>query len=86
MGATYNLARTAQLGAPILVGWAVAAHGLAGGLSLPLGLALATAAWAWTLPETRGIAPPRLDARHTNAPRGSFPGALLSRRVRPRLD
>jgi MFS family permease len=56
MGTTYNLARGVQLGAPILVGYAVAMHGLAGGLSVPLLLALATASWVWVLPETRGIA------------------------------
>lgn len=55
MGATYNLARSAQLATPVLVGLAVARHGLAGGLGVPCLLALATAAWVWTLPETRGI-------------------------------
>jgi hypothetical protein len=56
MGTTYNLARAVQLGAPLLVAWAVGWHGLAGGLSVPLLLAVATAAWVWVLPETRGIA------------------------------
>jgi MFS family permease len=56
MGTTYNLARAVQLGAPRLVAWAVGLYGLAGGLSVPLGLAIATAAWVWVLPETRGIA------------------------------
>jgi len=56
MGTTYNLARGVQLGAPILVGYAVAMHGLSGGLTVPLLLALATATWVWVLPETRGIA------------------------------
>ncbi len=60
MGTTYNLARAAQLGAPVLVGWAVATGGLAGGLSVPLVLAIATASWVWVLPETRGIALPTL--------------------------
>jgi MFS family permease len=60
MGATYNLARSAQLGAPFLVGWAVAHAGLAGGLGVPLAFALATASWVWTLPETRGISLPSL--------------------------
>jgi MFS family permease len=60
MGATYNLARSAQLGAPILVGWAVTQAGIAGGLSVPLVLALCTASWVWVLPETRGIVLPRL--------------------------
>ncbi len=60
MGATYNLARTAQLIAPVVVQAAVARAGLAGGLSVPLLLAIATAAWVWVLPETRGIALPTL--------------------------
>ncbi len=60
MGTTYNLARAAQLGAPILVAWAVGAYGLAGGLSVPLVLALCTASWVWVLPETRGIVLPTL--------------------------
>jgi MFS family permease len=63
MGATYNLARAVQLGAPLLVAWAVGRGGLAGGLSVPLSLAMATAAWVWVLPETRGIALPSLRAR-----------------------
>ncbi|HXU00522.1 MAG TPA: MFS transporter [Polyangia bacterium] len=60
MGATYNLARTAQLATPVVVGLAVARWGLAGGLAVPCLLALATASWVWVLPETRGIALPRL--------------------------
>jgi MFS family permease len=56
MGTTYNLARAVQLGAPVVVAWAVSEHGLSGGLSVPLALALATAVWVWVLPETRGIA------------------------------
>jgi MFS family permease len=55
MGATYNLARAAQLVAPVVVQAAVFAGGLSGGLSVPLVLALGTAAWVWVLPETRGI-------------------------------
>jgi MFS family permease len=54
MGATYNCARGVQFFAPVLVGWVVATHGLSGGLSVPLVLAMATATWVWTLPETRG--------------------------------
>jgi len=61
MGATYNLARAAQLLAPVVVQMAVARAGLAGGLSVPLVLALATASWVWILPETRGIVLPRLE-------------------------
>jgi hypothetical protein len=53
MGATYNMARGVQFFAPILVNQVVVAYGLAGGLSVPMLLALATATWVWTLPETR---------------------------------
>jgi MFS family permease len=60
MGATYNLARTAQLLAPFAVHAAVLRAGLAGGLGVPLVLAMATAAWVWVLPETRGIVLPRI--------------------------
>jgi hypothetical protein len=70
MGATYNLARTAQLLAPQLVAAAVAWRGLAGGLGVPLVLALLTAAWVWALPETRGIELPSLStAARTDAAR-----------------
>jgi hypothetical protein len=62
MGTTYNMARAVQIGAPVLVGYAVATHGLAGGLSVPLVLALATGSWVWLLPETRGIPLPSLAA------------------------
>jgi MFS family permease len=67
MGTTYNLARGVQLGAPILVGYAVSVYGLAGGLSVPLVLALATASWVWVLPETRGIQLLSLDALRADA-------------------
>jgi MFS family permease len=63
MGTTYNLARAVQLGAPVLVGWAVVQYGLSGGLTVPLVLAIATSAWVWVLPETRGITLPSLSAR-----------------------
>ncbi|HVY49412.1 MAG TPA: MFS transporter, partial [Minicystis sp.] len=63
MGTTYNLARAVQLGAPVLVSWAVAEAGLAGGLGVPFALALGTASWVWLLPETRGIALPAIGAR-----------------------
>ncbi len=58
MGTTYNCARAAQILAPVVVAHAVAAYGLAGGLSVPLILAVCTATWVWTLPETRGIVLP----------------------------
>jgi MFS family permease len=60
MGTTYNLARSAQLAAPLIVAWAVQRWSIAGGLSVPLVLAIATASWVWLLPETKGIALPRL--------------------------
>jgi MFS family permease len=63
MGATYNLARAAQLVTPLIVGLMVARHGLAGGLAVPTVLALCTATWVWVLPETRGIALPALRER-----------------------
>lgn len=63
MGTTYNLARAAQLLAPLLVAQAVASHGLSGGLTVPLVLACLTASWVWALPETRGIVLPSLDRR-----------------------
>jgi MFS family permease len=53
MGATYNTARGVQFFAPFVVSAAVASHGLEGGLGVPLSLAVLTAAWVWTLPETR---------------------------------
>lgn len=53
MGTTYNCARGIQFLAPIVVSYFVSLYGIAGGLSVPLVLALATAAWVWTLPETR---------------------------------
>ncbi len=60
MGATYNLARSAQLVAPVIVAAAVARAGLGGGLAVPCVLALATAGWVWVLPETRGIPLPEM--------------------------
>lgn len=61
MGTTYNLARAAQLGAPVVVAWAVARNGLAGGLTVPVVLAVLTASWVWILPETKGITLPTLE-------------------------
>jgi hypothetical protein len=52
MGAAYNCARGVQFLAPIVVGYFVSIYGIAGGLGVPFVLALATAAWVWTLPET----------------------------------
>jgi MFS family permease len=53
MGTAYNTARGVQLFAPVVVSFFVARQGLAGGLGVPFVLALLTAAWVWTLPETR---------------------------------
>jgi MFS family permease len=52
MGTAYNCARGVQFFAPMVVSSVVAVHGVRGGLSVPLVLALATAAWVWVLPET----------------------------------
>jgi len=54
MGTAYNMARGVQFFAPKVVSIFVIAYGLKGGLSVPLVLALATATWVWTLPETLG--------------------------------
>ncbi len=69
MGTTYNCARAAQLMSPVLVHAAVVWDGLRGGLSVPLVLAIGTASWVWTLPETRGIALPTLASRLGEAKR-----------------
>jgi MFS family permease len=53
MGTAYNSARGVQLFAPVVVGFFVARHGMTGGLGVPMTLAVLTAAWVWTLPETR---------------------------------
>jgi len=53
MGTTYNTARGVQFFAPFVVSFFVASYGLPGGLAVPLVLALGTATWVWTLPETR---------------------------------
>jgi MFS family permease len=53
MGTAYNSARGVQLFAPVIVGFFVAHYGLSGGLGVPMVLAMLTAGWVWTLPETR---------------------------------
>jgi MFS family permease len=60
MGTTYNLARAAQLVAPVVVSQAVLSGGLTGGLSVPMILACLTGLWVWVLPETKGITLRRL--------------------------
>jgi MFS family permease len=52
MGTAYNCARGVQFFSPIVVSLFVSAYGLKGGLGVPMMLALATAIWVWTLPET----------------------------------
>ncbi len=54
MGTVYNTARSVQIFAPVIVGYAVAGYGITGGLLVPTMLALGTAAWVWTLPERKG--------------------------------
>lgn len=54
MGTAYNLARGMQLFAPPLVAFFALRWDLAGALSVPLVLAIATGCWIWVLPETRG--------------------------------
>jgi MFS family permease len=53
MGTVYNSARGVQFFAPVIVGFFVAQYGLTGGLGVPMVLAMLTATWVWTLPETR---------------------------------
>jgi MFS family permease len=77
MGTTYNLARAAQLLAPVVVQAAVTRAGLAGGLSVPLVLAIATASWVWVLPETRGIVLPRLAPTEREAAKAPRPPSSL---------
>lgn len=59
MGTVYNLARSVQVFAPVVVAGAVTTHGITGGLLVPATLACLTAAWVWMLPEKRGA---RLEA------------------------
>lgn len=54
MGTVYNMARGAQVLAPVIVMWGVQKNGIAGGLMVPVTLALLTAAWVWALPDRKG--------------------------------
>ena len=54
MGTSYNLARGVQVFAPPLVAYFLVRWDVAGALCVPLVLAVLTAIWVWTLPETRG--------------------------------
>jgi MFS family permease len=54
VGSVFNAARGVQLLAPMLVALLARRYGLAGGIALAAGFALAAAGWVWLLPETRG--------------------------------
>ena len=54
VGGVFNAARGVQLVAPMLVALLARRYGLAGGIALAAGFALAAAGWVWLLPETRG--------------------------------
>jgi MFS family permease len=55
MGVVYNSARAFQFVTQMLMGVIAERAGVAHGLLLAAGLAVFTAAWVWTFPETRGI-------------------------------
>jgi len=54
VGSVFNAARGVQLVAPMVVALLARRYGLAGGIALAAGFALAAAGWVWLLPETRG--------------------------------
>ncbi|MGE5608897.1 MAG: MFS transporter [Bacillota bacterium] len=54
MGAAFNLARGVQFFTPVIIALVAQRYGLAGGISLAAFFALATGAWVWMFPETRG--------------------------------
>lgn len=49
-----NLARGVQFVAPVVIASVAPRWGMAGGIALAAGFAVAAALWIWTLPETRG--------------------------------
>lgn len=51
---TMNLARGVQFLAPVVIAAVAPRWGMAGGIALAAGFAIATGLWVWTLPETRG--------------------------------
>jgi len=55
MGTVYNCARSFQFVTQLLMAWIADAAGVSSGMLLAAGLAVFTAAWVWTFPETRGI-------------------------------
>ena len=52
----FNLARGIQFLTPVAIALIARSYGLAGGILLAALFALATGAWIWTFPETRGKA------------------------------
>lgn len=56
MGTVYNLARAFQFVTQLAMGLIASRAGVSQGLLLAMALALLTASWVWTFPETRGIA------------------------------
>lgn len=56
MGTVYNMARSFQIFNQLVMGLIVSQSSVSHGLLLAMSLALVTATWVWTLPETRGIA------------------------------
>jgi MFS family permease len=74
MGTAYNLARGMQVFAPPVVAFFLARYDVGGALAVPLFLAILTAVWVWTLPETRG------------RELGELESALQSARAQPNLN
>jgi MFS family permease len=56
MGSIYNIARGVQFVTPVIVTLVAVRYGLGGGMFLAAVFAAATAAWIWTLPETKAAA------------------------------
>jgi predicted MFS family arabinose efflux permease len=54
VGSVFNAARGVQFVTPMVVALIARRYGLAGGIALAAGFALAAAGWVWLLPETRG--------------------------------
>lgn len=56
MSVIMNSTRGVQFVAPVVIALVAPRWGMAGGIALAAGFAIAAAAWIWTLPETRGQA------------------------------
>jgi MFS family permease len=54
MGAAFNLARGVQFITPVVIALIATRYGLSGGIALAAVFALATGAWVWLFPETKG--------------------------------